>query len=243
MAKQKSSHVTKSPAETEFWTQVAEASNPGWSMHVVSDPESGSPGISGVDVHIYIVDTSTLWIAAAGLREQEAIDAIRNLPSMAKNVAEMIDGFTGAERSGGPMTRDLDSASIIAAAGMAITNASDSRATANSPELGAAFTLSWLAISLTKTFEQAKKVTGVPNGHWLYLLYRTAAGTSIARPAYAGRGAAAGSNGLLAPKLLAGLVRQVVQVDLGNPGGVVFGKIKADGGAKLAPELGIDAAH
>lgn len=221
-------------AEAAFWSQVANAANPGWSMSVRQDHVLDTPKVSDVDVFVYVVDTSSLWVAGAGTRESDAQAALNNLPAMAYGVRCAIAESLGVERPEMASSGDIDSDAIMSSAGSSVLAASDAGASDEDPEVMNALTLAWLAVSLTKTFQQAKLATGGIKGHWLYAVYRAKNGNAISRPAFIG---ANKDCRFMPPNVLVDLVRQVVEFDMGNKGGAVLASLSKDGGAVLADEL------
>lgn len=199
--------------ETKFWERVLSAANPDWGLGFVDGFDSGERKVSDQTVRIYVVDTSNLWVLAAGTSEAEARKAF---------------DFTRAN----PQEREAINGSV----GRLLADLSDRSADRSSKDAVDGIRCALLAITSTETFAVAKSLTGGYAGHWAYLLYRLNDGEVIARPAYVSKDA---GTALMAFDDLVQMTAHVVALDLRSADGTGISRQAAQGGgARLHPSVG-----
>jgi len=199
--------------EAAFWKGFVTSLNepsPNWGLDLHPDREPNS-----VDAFIYLVDTSSLWLAGAAIA-----------PLRLTALYEEHDKQCSGE---GVSSSDLvRAASCIAAA-------SECGDAAASPEVLAAFACAVRAIAASQPYAEGRlhECPLLGNHHWMLLLYRLANGEAVV---------AIGHDdepypGMLERSTALECVQRMVQEDLGSLGAVINQAVKRAGGVNLAPEL------
>lgn len=198
--------------ERGFWADIVAAANPGWTVQL--DPGWGQDGalFSGLNVFLYVFDTSTGWKAACATSQQDMMRARRDLEA------------SGSRRN-----------AIKDACGSAICDAADQGTTAVDLMAKQALMLSMVNMTDTRTFALVAEKLGTITGHWLTILYRLKDGTSLTRPAYTeGRAI----SGLMSPEHLTKWVKEIVAIDTANKASSVYQIMQSAGGPKMLDAIG-----
>lgn len=158
-------------------------------------------------VRVYVVDTSTEWMAAAAM-ERTAFE-------ISKSQAKAIG---------------MSPLDVADAAGQSISRLGKIQPTADDPYVVSCIQLTVAAISHTSTF-QLVQPKGV-DGHWLYLTYRMMDASTVARPVYLNPPA---QSGFLSAAMLRAVIQKVVAQDTRQENAVVYQELRHGGGALIAP--------
>ncbi|MBS0344785.1 MAG: hypothetical protein JSS56_30140 [Proteobacteria bacterium] len=200
--------------EAAFWKGVVTNLNepsPNWGLDLHPDREPDS-----VDVFIYLVDTSSLWLAGAAIA-----------PTQLTALQEEHDRQGGGEGAAGSGDLVLAAACIAAASG-----AGDAAA---SPEILAAFACAVRAIAASQAYAEAREheCPLLGNHHWMLLLYRLANGEAVAAIGHDDEP----YHGMLERSVALECVQRMVEEDLGSSDAAINQAVKRAGGVSLAPEL------
>jgi hypothetical protein len=147
-------------AESQFWAQVAQQLNPGWTVEV-------APGASLAGRHdfLYLVDASTSWLKAGAISVEATARASAQMASAGQKI-----------RSDAP-----------GAAAEALVMALAARGTPQESERArVALSMAMLAMTDTETFRQAhehRQQLADRSLHWVYIVYRLQRGIFLGRPA------------------------------------------------------------
>ena len=199
--------------EAAFWKGVVASLNepsPNWGLDLHPDREPDS-----VDAFVYLVDTSSLWLAGAAIA-----------PWQLKAL------FEEGERRGsgeGALSGDLVRAAACIAA------ASEGGDATASPEILAAFACAVRAVAASQAYAEARQheCPLLGNHHWMLLLYRLANGEAVVAIGHDDEP----YHGMLERSTALECVQRMVQEDLGSPGSAINQAVKRAGGVRLAPEL------
>lgn len=197
--------------ETRMWLEQMRLANPGWKVRLGRNVQPGEGALS-FDCYLYMVDTSTGWVACATLSQAE----MRRL-----EVRSEADAYVWQH--------------CVDACASAISDAGSEDAAPESPSAEACAALTVCALAQTQTWRLVQEKTGGSlAGHWIYVVYKLQArGQLLGRPAFVSRP----RPGLLPIEDLRGMVRTMVEADIGNPASKVGREISASGGALLCEWL------
>lgn len=200
--------------EHDFWQNITNLTLKDWRIKLV---EGAAGNLSECTVHVYLIDMETGWMVAGSLS-----------PEGVKNTISDVTSFIEAVEKG---TKPSD------IAGGAVRHCAKIQAAQDSKEAIVAINLSIAAMSETRSWQLAINQTGSFEGHWVYLCYgMEKSGDLYARPAFLSIPGEA-RNALLNPLMLDAIVAQVLEQDVGNPNTSVGQRLRAGGGAKLAPKF------
>ena len=194
--------------EKAFFESAMNHASPGWTLKLAPEMTPGQLDLARFGVRIYLVDTSSDWVAA-GAAEVQAFDLAAAAAKSAKTTAD-----------------ELNTALGRGIAELARNGFADAQA-----EQGAtikAMQVALAALTHSKTFELVKP-RGLA-GHWVYLAYRCLDASIVTRPTYFNRM----EPGFVTPQVLASFTRSVIQQDLANGNSSVARQVKKGGGAMLA---------
>lgn len=175
--------------ETKFWERLLKTTNPDWDVGFAE--EVGTPGtvnLAEQRVRIYIVDTSNMWTLAGATTELAAVNAHHRTSANPREASH-----------------------IVGSIGHLLTDLSDRGMDRGSVDAIKAIQCSLIAISTTRTFSEAKRLTGGYSGHWAYLLYRMNDGQALTRPVYVSNDT---SHAFMETSTLGNVVSKVVALDL-----------------------------
>lgn len=197
--------------ERIFWERLLETMHPEWSIAIPNGNPIGSLNVAELVVHVYLVDASNLWVLMGSTREVDA------------------------ERAKAQTTAAPDEAdTLVGSIGNYLVECSDKGLGESSPMAQQAVSMSLLALSHTRTFDEVKRLTSRLAGHWLYILYRLKDGTVLARPGFIG----AKGPGLLRPQELHGILRSIVASDTSaSASGFVASEVRRGGGVALHEDI------
>lgn len=200
---------TKDQNERDFWEGLNNRSSPGWDIKLAPHMTPGDLHLSDYDVFVYVVDTSSGWIAGGTTRSQEM-----------KNVHQAI------------VNSDIDLNRVKDAAPTLITQHGKDFPPPGSDETQKCINAAVSAMTLTSTYKQVLP-QGL-HGHWLYVAYKMADDTSIGRPVFFRHPGI----GFAPPGDVNHIIKQVILQDICNPATSVCKLIQSCGGAILSEELG-----
>lgn len=195
--------------EKAFFEAALGQASPGWTLKLAPELTPGQMDLGRFDVRVYLVDTSSDWVAA-GAAEVQAFDLAADAAKSTRTSAE-----------------DLKTALGQGIAALARQDFTDAQA-----EQGAtirALQLALGALTQSKTFELVKP-RGLA-GHWVYLAYRCLDQSIVTRPMYFN----SNEPGFVSSEALASITRSLIKQDLANASGAVAKQLKKGGGAMLAP--------
>lgn len=204
---------SSSGPEQAFWKSVASQfheARPNWGV----DLNTGRAPL-GSDAFVYLVDTGTLWIAAASVAPAQLV-ALR-------------------DEEGAGEERQVNRARAAAAMHRASTrSASAGDGAMSSPGTLHAIGASLRAIATSPAFAAASAQAPVlDDPHWILMLYRLADGELIT-----GLGQVSDPYpGMLDRGTLLECVEGMVEMDIGTRGTIVNAEARQHGGVSLAPEL------
>ncbi|MGJ7523311.1 hypothetical protein ACSFA0_22710 [Variovorax sp. LT1P1] len=209
--------------EQKFLAALAGVINPGWDIHILSD-RADAGALRAFDTYFYVVDVATGWFAAGGLGAMSASQARSMGRERTKAVFELEEGFRG----------------VSEAAGLVITHCGESGPASSAADTQAAISLSFAAMTETKTFAAAVErnlKAGAPEiaGHWVYLAYKASQRVTL-RPVWVTEGMFPGvpTGKFMEPHVLEAFVRTVIQGDTTSPTSSVGAMLRNDGGAIVA---------
>lgn len=194
--------------EKAFFEAAMGQASPGWTLKLAPGLTPGQMDLARFNARIYLVDTSSDWVAA-GAAEVQAFDLAAAAAKSAKTSAHELNDALG------------QGIAALARNGFADAQA-EQGATIKTMQLALA------ALTHSKTFELVKP-RGLA-GHWLYLAYRCLDASIVTRPMYFNGNEA----GFVTGETLAGITRSLIKQDLANLGGAVAKQLKKGGGAMLA---------
>jgi len=181
--------------------------NPDWTIELGREWSPGIGSLGANDFSIYTVDAKTGWIGCAAMPQSEVAKLLVEAPKA---------GLTAA------------SAHDIAA--QLVGDAADAKLGADSVDYESTMLMAALGITKTKTFELGvSQGAGSMAGHWVYIVYRTASGEYVGRPAMMKRS----QPGLLSPDELRDYAREVIRIDTKVPGTSVGELLNELGGASI----------
>jgi hypothetical protein len=197
--------------ERIFWEQLLKTMHPEWSIAIPNGNPVGSLNVAELVVHVYLVDASNLWVLMGSTREADA------------------------ERAKAQTTAAPDWAEkLVGSIGNYLVECGDKGVDESSAQAHQAVSMSLLALSRTRTFDEAKRLTSRLAGHWLYILYRLKDGTVLARPGFIG----AKGPGLLRPEELHGILKRIVATDTAaSATSFIAGEISRGGGVAIHEAL------
>lgn len=199
----------KDKNEREFWEGINNRASPGWEVKLADHMAPGGLNLADYDIFVYVVDTSSGWIAGGTTRSQDV-----------KNVHQAIT------------TSGIDQKQVKDAAAEFVTQHGKDFPLPGSPETKKCINAAISAMTLTSTYQKV-----LPNGlhgHWLYVAYKMADGTELGRPVFFRHPGI----GFAPPGDVNHIIKQVILQDVGNPATSVYKMIQACGGAILSVELG-----
>lgn len=199
--------MNQSTHEQKFFEALIGFSSPGWNIKLQNHLQPGQMELGSMRVHVYVVDTSTEWMAAAAM-EKTAFE-------VSKSHAKALG---------------MSPLDVADAAGQSISRLGKIQPTADDPYVVSCIQLTVAAISHTSTF-QLVQPKGV-DGHWLYLTYRMMDASTVARPVYLNPPA---QSGFLSAAMLRAVIQKVVTQDTRQENAVVFQELRRGGGALIAP--------
>ena len=200
-------------AESTFWQGVvASTAAPRATWGLDLNPGRGP---LSVDAYVYLVDSSTLWLAAA------AIDPAH----LEKLLAE--DGYDRAVQT---PTRARAAECI-----QAVSDAGEVSEAEPSAEITRAFATSLIAIAASPAYAKSQRVSGQVTGshHWFLVLYRLADGGRVAGLGHV----VEPTPGMLDRVSVLDCLESIVQMDLGSTRTLVHEAVTAAGGVSLADAL------
>lgn len=204
--------------ETAFWESTFKeafcASNPSWVGHLVHRPGESVErrNVLGTqDVLLYLVDTSNLWIlgGAATSEDMKKARSIQDESPVAEEFA-------------------------VANAGSLILDCSTRKLKHDDKDAIAAASVSLAALAATQAYRYVMSKLGSPAGHWVYLVYRLADATAVARPVFIRKRERLA---FIDPDELTALVKRVVAQDLADPQGSISRNVMQAGGVTLHESL------
>jgi hypothetical protein len=198
-------------AESRFWTDLAQQLNPGWTIGMGSDGALIGTMLATHDTCLYLVDTSTPWIAAGSTTSAELLRLKRELAK-----AKLAPG------------------TVPGAAGAAILECGKRQLRTDHPDAVMAFTAAAGAVTEAATWTAVMDRMGSPAGHWTWLVYRLKNGDPLGRPLFGHSGDKRGfmSIGNLKESIAAALTN-----DIANPASAVARQISAGGGVEFCQEM------
>lgn len=199
--------------ERAFWENLASSINPDWTLRLGTEfqPGDGSLGLD-YNAFVYLIDTSTMWVAAGALKHTEILRAKAQL-----------------DASGIPHGASADAASA------AVLQLGRDGAPPDHPDVKLAVTAGVCAISQTQSYAAALAQTGSPAGHWIWLVYKLKNnGESLGRTLFAKYSR---RHGFLPLENLREVICAALANDVANPNSAVAAEVRAGGGVELAPEL------
>ncbi|MBK8072910.1 MAG: hypothetical protein IPK34_13245 [Ramlibacter sp.] len=193
--------------ETRMWLEQMRLANPGWRVQLGRNAQPGE-GAFAFDCYLYMVDTSTGWIACATMSQAE----MRRLQVRAGADATIW-------------------AYCVNACASAIVQAGASDAPPESPDAEVCTALAVCSLAQTRTWQLVQEQAGGSlAGHWIYAVYKLQShGQYLGRPAFVSKP----RPGLMEPEDLRSIVRSIVASDLGNPASNVGREVARSGGAVL----------
>lgn len=199
--------------EAAFWKGVVTSLNepsPNWGLDLHPDREPES-----VDAFVYLVDTSSLWLAGAAIAP-----------------GQLTALYEEHEKQGRGEGRPSSDLVRVAACIAAASEGGDATA---SPEVLAAFASAVRALAASPAYAQAlqHECPLLENHHWMLLLYRLANGEAIVAIGHDDEP----YHGMLERSTALECVQRMVQEDLGSLRAAVNQAVKRAGGVSLAPEL------
>jgi hypothetical protein len=193
--------------EREFWQRLMQAINPAWDIALNREGDRAL-NISDQTARVYVVDTSNLWTLMGATSPQEV---------------HRVDMEVRAAQAEG-----LNALNV---APFAVKEGSDKSVKPGTKQAEELVALALAAITQSQLYPVVLEKTGSAAGHWVYIIYRLKNGDILGR-----QGFTAGANEALAPDLLLGFVRHLVETDTSSRGKV--GDLLAKGGgADLSPAL------
>lgn len=197
-------------SEYQFWNDTMQSLNPGWCVSIDPRFPAGGGRLASYDAFVYVVDTSTGWLAAGALSSCEMLRAAAHAAA----------------------STDMPTLVRTGAAGM-IANLGEGRPEAGSQAAQQAVMMGVVVVTQSSVFEKVLAAcNGQPSGHWFYLVYRLRNGDLLGRAVY-GRQAA---QALVSQDRCRLTVLQAIQLDR-NPASNVGRSIAEGGGLVLAPEF------
>lgn len=194
--------------EHKFWTNVVQQVNPGWNIQLDSD-NAAQDLLSTHDTFVYLVDTSTMWVAAGATKSSELLHARRQLTKS-----------------------KLNSGMVAGAAGNAILDCGAVQLAADHSQTHTALTAAIFAITASATWDVVMDRFGSPAGHWIWLAYKLREGDPLGRPIFN-----QGQRAFLHPDALTRSVRAGLSNDLANAQSSVNKRVRAGGGAELSESI------
>lgn len=195
------------PGESLFWQQVSDQLNPGWQLH---HSAGGAPvSLAAQDAFLYLLDTSTMWLAAGATQSSEMLRARRDLQRL-----------------------KLDPAVVAGLAGEAVLHCGAANLPGDHERVRQAMTAAVCSITATATWSTVMDRIGTPAGHWIWVIYRLKDGGALGRPVYG-----QAPRAFLEESTLHRLVRTALANDLGNSTSAVHRQVAAGGGAVLHPTV------
>lgn len=195
--------------EKEFWESLVTTLAPGW----IADFQGGDdalPGLAGQRVIIYVLDTKTGWIVAAGLPIEDMQRLLVNVqqePEMLERVPTLaIETIQRLGAKGAKVSEQDNRLAIVSAAA---------------------------ALASTKVLLQIIETCGSPAGQYLYMVYSPTQGEPLGRPVFIATDAAH----FVPLEAVYGIAAEAIQTDIKNLTGHVGGHIRAHGGLVLCPYL------
>lgn len=199
--------------ERALWGRMATSMNPGWKVALGKDlmPGEGTLG-AAFNTFIYLIDASTLWIAAAAIRSSEMERAKQQLA-----------------QSG------LPKGAAAGAAGMAILECGRQATPADHADAAQAIAAAVCAMTESQLYQKALSRTGSPIGHWMWLVYKLQSdGSPLGRPLFAQGGT---GRGFMPIDSLKSSIARALLNDVATSDTSVGKQVSAGGGVDLHPEL------
>ncbi len=196
----------------DFAQDLLERISPAWVLPVPPEhPRYGKRPAREIDVFLYLVDVSTAWLAAGGLRSAAAMghaQALSAAPPTLRNVL----------RAQGPQL---------------IVDAANAGVSAHLPPVRPVLSRGLLSFALAGRYiSLGGELASARSRHWLYLAYRLGDGSLVARAALL---AAADSGPLLSEALMMAIV-SCVAYDAGPDARSGLAQhMTAHGGVQVAP--------
>ena len=197
-------------AEKQFWSEVAQQLNPGWTIGMGNDGAQVGTMLATHDTCLYLVDTSTLWISAGSTTSAELLRAKRDL---AKS--------------------KLKPGTVAGAAGMAILECGKRQVPMDHPDAHMALTAAACAVTEAATWTAVMDRMGSPAGHWIWLVYRLRSGEPLGRPLFGHND----KRGFMPLENLKQSIGAALNNDIANPGSSVSRQIKVGGGVQLCQQM------
>lgn len=193
-------------AESKMWLDQLQAITPQWKLSLGQHFQPGA-GLLATDAYVYVIDTSTNWMAGAALATSEMRRMRATLDANPSMREAALNGCTAAVLAAGdrglnPGTADGEACLVSAIAALALTRSWD--------------------LVLNKQNSLA--------GHWFYVVYRLRGGPGgIGRPGFVSWS----EPGFLPQERIDQLVAQMLHADADRNSNV--GRmLAADGGAQLS---------
>jgi len=194
--------------ENNFWNQVAQQVNPGWNVQLDS-AGTAQDLLASYDTFVYLVDTSTMWVAAGATKSSELLHASRQLQK-----SKLSPGI------------------VAGAAGNAIIECGAAQLASDHAQTHKALTAAICAITASATWGVVMDRLGSPAGHWIWLAYKLRAGAPEGRPIFT-----QSKRAFLSPDELTRALRAGLSNDLANTRSTVNQRVKAGGGAELCESI------